>query len=156
MTQPRFSMNHFTPLSADKKLEFIEGEIIQIQEKRQPLVDRKQEIETELAVLNNRVRVNGNLSDDEFRGICELQNNLMQEKRKIDSSLLAIKSEMTRKNRERDLLYNKIKYSPKEVIEEKLIELRDKYTQFAADKTRVSSMRAMAAEFVSEINMLLK
>jgi len=156
MTQPRFSMNSYKPLTLDQKKAVIDAELYEIQEKRQPLVDRKQEIETELSVLNNRVRVNGNLPDLEFREICEIQDRLKAEKRQIDSMLLAYKTDLSKKNRERDAITTQIKYSPKEFIEERLVELRDKYTQFAADKTRVASMRAMAAELVNEINILLK
>lgn len=152
----RFSMKEFKPLTIEQKILIIEAEIFELQEKRNPFVDRKTEIELELSELNNQVRMNNNIPDEDFVKICKRQNELKAEKNLMDKSLLGTKSELRLKNKERDELKALLKYSPKEHIEERLVELRDKYTQFASDKSRVASMRAMAAEFVGEITKILK
>ena len=39
---------------------------------------------------------------------------------------------------------------------EALVELREEYQRFAADNTRVASMKAMAAKFVLELNPIIR
>lgn len=42
------------------------------------------------------------------------------------------------------------------IIVEKIEELKEKYSSFSADHTRISSMRVMAAEVVKELNAILR
>lgn len=155
-TKPRFSMKEFKPLSMVEKANDAEDVVLSIDEARYELIKRKKEIELDLSVISNRVRAEANIPYNEYSELCRKQNELKKEKTSIENELLTLKQRRTAKNMEIDKIKRQLKFQPKEIIEDGLISLRDKYTQFAADKTRVASMRAMAAEFVGELTRLIE
>lgn len=149
-------MNNWQPLTIfDKKMK-IEDELRELENKRTPLVDRKKEIELELSEINNKIRVGGYLDQNEYAKICERQDFVKREKYKIEQQILGIKRMIREKNGEKDKITLQGKKIGNSEIKSSLIELRDKYMAFAADTTRVSSMRAMSSKFVEEIQAILK
>ena len=150
----RFSMNDFKPLTLSERKLGIENDISNLKLEKSPLINRKQQIELELATYRNRIRGN-HLPQEEYNQICQWQRALSQEKLDIEKKFLEINDRKVRLEKERERLHLKIKQLPDSTVNDALIELRDKYSSFASDTTRVSSMRAMASKFVEEIQSLL-
>jgi hypothetical protein len=150
----RFSMAEFKPLTMSERKLSIENDIANLSLDRTPLIIRKQEIELELAAYRNRIRGN-HLPQDEYNEICQWQRVLGQEKLDIEKKFLEINDKKLKLEKERERLHQKIKQLPNSSLNDSLVELRDKYSAFASDTTRVSSMRAMASKFVEEIQSLL-
>jgi len=150
----RYSMNHFTPLSIDEKIFNAEQELRAIQDDIEPIVDRKREIEAMLTDVNSHKKEW--LPDDQFSKIMATRTTLVKEKYGIEEQIRKLNKKVREKVIDIDKLKLKKAKKPKDQIHEKLIELRDKYTAFSADTTRVSSMRAMSSKFVEEITMCLK
>jgi hypothetical protein len=155
MNNERFAMKDWQPLSIEDKLIRVEEEINAIDQRREPFIIRKKEIDLELSTLVNGIRM-GRLSPIEYAEVCRRQNELKSEKHSIEVSISVLKNEIRLKNTEREKIRLLGKKEPNDKRKEYLIELRDKYTAFAADSTRVSSMRAMAAKFVEEVQIILK
>lgn len=153
----RFSMKEWSPITVyDKKLK-IEREIEEIQKKRQPLIDRKREIEMRLSEINSKFKTRaGDFSNGEYAGICKEQDLLKVEKFGIEEKLRSLKIEGREKRMEENEVFVESKKYPDEKLKDTLLEIRDKYMSFAADTTRVSSMRAMASRFVEEIQGIMK
>lgn len=154
MAAERFSMNHFTPLTIDEKIFKAEEEIRRIQDEIEPIVDRKREIEAMLTEVNAHKKEW--LPDDQFAQVMKTRSLMVKDKYGIEEQIRKTNKELRDKLAELDKLKLQRKKLPKDEIEERLIELRDKYMSFSSDSTRVSSMRAMSSKFVEEISGLLK
>jgi seryl-tRNA synthetase len=151
----RYSMNEFKPLTLLDKRQRIEERICEIETKRYPLVLEKQEIESKISDYNRRVR-GKHLETAEYDSICRKQRDLFQQKRKVERELMELNQQARVLSKDKDDLSLQIKKIPDEAAKQKVVELRDKYSSFASDTTRVSSMRAMASKFVEEMQSLLK
>lgn len=150
----RFSMNEFKPLSLLEKQSQIKNKIADIATKRQPLITRKQEIELELSTHLRRIKTE-TLDNDEYRDICKSQNTLGREKLEIERKLSSLKEDGRKLQEDEHRIFIDLKRIPDGKAKQTMLEIRDKYMSFAADTTRVSSMRAMASRFVEEIQLIL-
>lgn len=152
----RYSMNDWQPLTIlDKKMR-VEEEINQLTASKEPLVNKKKEIELELSELNNKIRVNGFIDQNEYANICKRQDDLKRIKHGVEQQLLSLKQQVRNKQTEKDKLTIQGKKFSSSEIKQCLLGLREKYMSFASDTTRVSSMRAMASKFVEELQAALK
>jgi hypothetical protein len=82
--------------------------------------------------------------------LSELEQKIIEINQKIGTKrklLIAVDSHIKEANRSEKLTENSL---------EKLNALKDKYTEFGADHTRVASMRRMAVEFTIEIEAIIK
>jgi len=154
-SEVRFSPKEYKPMSLEDRIGKLESERYELSSKRTPLVERKQEIEFELSKYKNQVR-QGRLPQSEYEMICKWNDALNGEKRAVEKKLMGLKVELAKINTEIDETKRKYKKEPNGISVDELIELRDKYMQFASDTTRVSSMRAMSSKFVEEIQAILK
>lgn len=123
--------------------------------KRSRLAVEKTTHQAELSRLKDRVRGSEGLPPEEYRAICRKQNEIKGRIVSIEADMATIRNEM----REKEVLKSDVKldHASGAMNEESLASirnLRQKYMEFAADATRVSSMRQMAAQFVQELELI--
>ena len=137
----------------------LEKAITALQERRSQLVLSKQNKEIDLSALNNKVRsaTSGGeyLPPQEYRDICSKQKKIKQDIYAINVELQGLKFEIQKKNTLKDELSNEISVKGNEGILQELIDMKDYYATFAADTTRVSSMRAVAAGVTKKLDDIL-
>lgn len=150
----RYSMKEFTPLTFLEKKDKIDDAIEVLKEKRSPIVAEKKEIDEQIGEYNSMTKVL--LPDYEYAAIMKAKTPLIARKRVLEGQIMTLNEEIRKKQRERDKVDLQRKKVPSSAIKDSLLELRDKYMSFAADTTRVSSMRAMSSKFVEEIQSILK
>ena len=132
---------------------------------RERLKGRAQEIQLELQQLTQKVRTQ-RLPDEEYRLLCVKQYGLNRQKKMLEQELRVMKGrirtasdEETRakrkeqKERELILIADDMIDTP---LRSELSLMRQYYMEFAADLTRVSSMRQMAAEFANRLDEIIK
>lgn len=147
-------MVEFKPMSIDEKIYKAEQEMQLVQDEIEPLIDRKREIEQMLTEINEHKTQR--LPDEQFAQVMKTRALLVKEKFGVEENIRTMNKKVREKNQEVNKLKMFRKKSPKDEMCQYLIELRDKYMSFSADTTRVSSMRAMSARFVEEIQALMK
>ncbi len=125
-------------------------------QQKEKLVYDKREIELKNSVLNSKVRTGGKMHDVKYKQICDEQNKLKKDSLKLERAMSEISIEIMKKNTFKDQLKLEFKKQQKIDMKQKLTEMRDYYINFASDKTRVSSMRAMGAEFAEKVEVLIK
>lgn len=122
------------------------------------LIQRKKSLEYDLSIIKNQIRTGGQMNQSDYDAICRNQDRIIKEVRDIQEPIKIIKKKL----RERQLMRDEIKgFLDGEIrlyddVKAKVVYLRDFYTQFAGDATRVSSTRIMASKFVEELQDLLK
>lgn len=130
-----------------------EIEINELNKQKSILCQRKIEIQAELSAWNNKIK-GKHLKSKMYDSVCQNQQSLKDELVGIEKQLIGLSSEM------RDL--NTLKENPDVKNNNRLgiirilVALRDEYESFAADATRVSSMRRMAAEFSVKLTKIIK
>jgi hypothetical protein len=143
-----------------------ETEKQELQKKKSDLLISKREHETKLVAIRNLVRSGGRLPNEKYKQCCNSQNNHSRAILRIETQLAPIKLrlreiydiEFKAQNKNGATEHNKEAASevPVKSIVVELDTLRQEYQNFAADGTRVSSMRQMAAEFVIKLNPIIK
>lgn len=137
-----------------------EREKIQLQERKGELAQEKREYEAKLTELRNTVRSSGKMHPAKYKKLCDDQNGLVKCIRDTESQLFPIASKLRSIYSEEQIEY----HSAKEILGNKdqspivreLVALRQEYQDYAADATRVSSTRIMAANFVNKLNPIIK
>ena len=134
----------------------IEMEIINLKEQVLELHKQRLSVQTRLSSLNAEVR-GKRLHSVKYDSICKKQNKAKKELESIAEAQGKLKIELAKREMFKEELKNQDKKQSIEVegVTLQLIELKRKYVSFAADRTRVSSMRAMAAKFVEELDELI-
>lgn len=122
------------------KKEF-EDEIVRLQNHKGNLIQAKTAIQNKLAQI--KARSHDRESSAERIVLCAKFNDVEQ---KIQT--------VNRKLRDISLIKRDLPVGEKTLIGN-LVKMRDKYQQFATDKSRVTSMRLMASEFVTELNPII-
>ena len=121
------------------------------------LILKKRQLEFDLSQINHEVRIAGKMPDDKYAAYCENQNRIKKEIFDLGKPINELSAEISRKH----LMVDRIKShlslnkSLNSSIEERLVEIRDRYNAFSSDATRVSSTRIMASKFVEEVQDLL-
>jgi len=123
-------------------------------DKKTALVNGVHAINAELSAVKNKINSSGHLPKEEYRKLCSRQSALIADKNSLESQLHLTKAELS-KLADRAHASKPSNGESAPIVRE-LVALRQKYQEFAADGTRVSSMRKMAAEFVLELNPLIK
>ena len=141
-----------------------ENEKRQLLEKRAALILSKREHETKLVAVKNVVRSGGRLPSEKYKQCCDSQNTHARAIMHIENEMSKIKTRLREiadiEFNEKNGLVKDKQPEPESVpvksIVVELVSLRQAYQDFAADGTRVSSMRQMAAEFVVKLNPIIK
>lgn len=144
----------------DDKIIQLEKDILGLQESRNELNKSKKAYELNVAELNLTLK-GGWLKQDIYNSVSRTKFEIMRKTSELDEKLRRNNLDIQKKSIEKDELQKKkkalfeeqIKYDP---VLNGLSELREKYLAFAADKRMISSMRQMAAEFVTELEMVIK
>jgi hypothetical protein len=130
----------------------IEEEISRLKNKKSELGLAKSNVQASLADVN--AKFVGRLANSDFERLrkqraelCRMQNELERQIRPITEKIRNLSVEKDR--------YSQSSFPGKSTVEA-LAVIRDEYQQFAADKTRVASMRQMAAEFVMKLNPIIR
>lgn len=132
---------------------------------KQRLIQEKKQVELSMVKSKNIVRSSGRLPNNQYRALCDTQNQHATELTRVEGQLGVIKRRLTeiaeiefRDRQERGItgiqLRQSDSHSDRPLVSE-LTDLRKHYQDFAADATRVSSMRQMAAEFVVKLNPII-
>lgn len=122
------------------------------------LAVEKRATETELSTLRDRLRTT--MPKAEYRECCGHQNKLVKKLLEIERAMAGLKSKMRElcnlehEQYVRETNGDKVEHT-KPIVSE-LVALRQHYQEFAADSTRVSSMRSMAADFVLKLNPIIR
>ena len=146
----------------------LRNELQSVMERRSKLMIQKRDIETKLATIKNLIRKEGLMPGGKYAACCEAQN-------KYRAAILKIEKETSELNIKRSELGNKIRefeverphpaYAETDSIlsqprqdelRTRIIEIKSEYQKFAADQTRILSMRTMAGEFVVKLTDLLR
>ena len=125
-------------------------------QQKEKLVYDKREIELKNSVLNTQVRTGGKMRDVKYKQICDEQNKLRKDSLKLERAMSELSIEIMKKSTLKEQLKMEFKKQQKIDMKQKLTEMRDYYINFASDKTRVASMRAMGAEFAEKVEVLIK
>lgn len=136
----------------------LERSISDLVQKKEALILSKKEIEMENSLLKSRVRVGGKMSQHKYNAIVDEQNQLKRNQLKIEKDLSELSINIMKKSVLLDEMKCELKIDTikSSGIKSELISLKDYYINFAADRTRVSSMRATAAEFVEKLEIIIK
>ena len=125
-----------------------EAERRELSLQRDTLVLSKREHETQLISIKNLVRVSGRMPTDKYRQCCDSQATHARAILHIEDQLRPIKArlrELSDASHAEQQVINANGVPAKSIVAD-LVALRDDYQRFAADGTRVSSMRQMSAE----------
>lgn len=125
---------------------------------RDDLVNSKKDHEVKLVAIKNLVRSSGRMEHSKYKQCCDSQQRHLNAIRSIENELAKLKvrlreigvesfSETERANS---------RNGEEVMIVQELVALRSDYQAFAADSTRVSSMRTMAAEFVVRLSGVIR
>jgi predicted RNase H-like nuclease (RuvC/YqgF family) len=140
----------------DSTLIELEGNIAELSEEKAKLTFRRKELDLEIAPLNNKFKKNVFLSDNEYDLVLSKQLKIKREMLQVDKSISEINSQLRKKNLLKEQLKHELKTTDKLDVKTKLINFRNEYMAFAADRSRISSMRAMASEIAEKIESILK
>src|SRR5690606_28740540 len=123
--------------------------ILEMQGKRARLGIKKQEIQAKINKIREMLKVVVQ-GCETFDDLVNQKSKLVAECNEIDADIVQIKQDI----KKRQLLREEVKdtQTPKDLkFEAEITVLRDRYLSFAGDKTRIASMRSMAAEIAEEL-----
>jgi hypothetical protein len=132
----------------------IQYSILELQSKRSKLGIKKQQLQADISNIKEMLKY-VQQGHETFNELVTKRKDLACQSNEIDADLADLKTQI----KKRQLLKDEVAISeqPKAVLyEAELTVLRDHYLNFAGDKTRVASMRAMSAEFAESITKLIK
>ncbi len=138
--------------------------IEEISSKRAELTARANELRAQIADLNQRSHGSGRLPTYLFRDLQAQRSELVRQVISIEAQHSVLRAEQHRLQQQKDQTNREAKAAqasleppePKKLLVEELVALRTEYEHFAADNSRVSSRRQMAAEFVVKLNGIIR
>ncbi len=135
----------------------IEEQIVKLQSQRDVFMLKKKELEGKLSELNGKVRSRTEyLSENDYQSIVRQQTSIKKQLNEIQPVLTDYKKQISEKTILKEKLRNSLRSDNKSTILDKVIILKDKYSDFASDSTRVSSMRTMASQICQELENIIK
>lgn len=137
----------------------LEEAIVKLNSQKEIFVMQKKDYELELSTLNSRVRSREeHLEQNEYQSICRRQNDIKKGINEMQKILSEYKGKIQEKQVLKEKLRNELNLSIDVVpnIIEQVILLKDKYRAFSSDQTRVSSMRVMASQICSDLELIIK
>ena len=152
-------MSDFNPTYED--LKNIDTKLIEIKQKKTKLVARKMELQDSLSKYAGKYKV-VEFNSSEFKSTKITRQALKDEMSLCELEIKSCNEELNYKNKLRLEVVHFLKNSPKsksdesERIIKQLIGLKNKYQDFNKDRTRITSLRIMAAEFIFELERIIK
>ncbi len=150
----------FNPTKKD--LLTIETLILDIKAKKNAFVNRKISLQNSLTQLKDKYQHVDHNSKD-FHRIKNTRSNVKQHLNGIELKIKNLNEELIFKNKLKVEIEFHLKHNrsieTKEEIERvisKIKLLKTKYNDFSKDRTRISSLRVMAVEFIDDLNDLIK
>jgi hypothetical protein len=133
-------------------------QVNRLQDKLADLGGRKRTLEVRLSEMGDRVRLSGRrgLPPDIYRQICVEQGKLKKRILDIEREI----QPLSREKRDWFAILDELEHRARaagilpagedsSTLRGRIVEIRDRYLDFAEDQTRVNSMRVMAAEFAN-------
>jgi hypothetical protein len=133
----------------------VKNAILKLQQSRDVLVAQKKELDNKFFDVKRQISGKW-LPDDEYDRLTKIQYQLRSQLLPIEKGLADNKTQLREKNALLDEYLSSKEDNVKMPIIESLQALKANYLDFAADRSRVSSMRAMAAQFAEELDTLIK
>lgn len=139
------------------------NELNECERRRSELVLSKKHHETKMLAIKNLVRGGGTMPYAKYKQCIDSQNTHANAILKIEQAMGPLKariaeiralishSEQEQRNGE-----SQVPQQGASEIVKMLVAVRQEYQDFAADRTRVASMRQMAAEFALKINPIVR
>lgn len=150
----------------------LEERVAALVRERTEFIDIKKTAEVRLTTNKNLVRTSGKMPHLQYKQACDSQTHAVRDIRAAEVQLARLKGEIIAANHELDALKRQRKErisgkpaartSVEPTIDwkrdcvEELVSIRQHYQEFAADGSRISSMRQMAAEFANKLNPIIK
>jgi hypothetical protein len=136
-------------------------ERLNLKDRKNELTIKMHEIEQKLLGIKNRIRGQGLMPKGDYQKLLSTQSKYRQAVIDLEKMLRPIK---TRLQELADQEYNEKKAEMQTLehngdstsIVRRLVSLREEYQLFAADPTRVGSMKQMAAQFVVKLNKIIR
>ncbi len=146
----------FNPTAKDLLL--LDEKLIELKGKKRELITAKVSAERTLSVLQGKY--NGCVyGSQEFMKIKADRNAVKQDYLQVELKIRGVNEEIAYKANLRNEVQFHLsgkKVSPiNDLATKKLVALKEKYNSFAKDRTRVSSMRIMAAEVRDELEKII-
>lgn len=133
----------------------IEECVNELQNKKSEVVAKKQETEMKLSNINNSIRGRGMLPAHQYKFLCDQQDQLKRAKNAFDQEIQLLNIEIRKKNSLKDRLKMEQGTQVSGSVVTQLTHLKNHYINFAADGSRVASMRKMAAEFAEKLEDII-
>lgn len=128
----------------------------ELQTARDTLIGIKQSLESEMSQINRTIK-GRRLPDKQYRELCDRQTEIIRQKSDAESRIAGLNGQIRHLHTE--ITYPKVDVgiaAPAGNNIPELVSLRDHYLAFASDKSRVSSMRQMAAEFSQKLTSIIR
>lgn len=133
----------------------VKNAILKLNQSRDVLVAQKKELDNQFFDIKRKISGKW-LPGDEYDKLTKMQYDLRNQMLPIERGL----AENKRQLREKNALLDEYRLSKEDNVKIPMLEalesLKANYLDFAADRSRVSSMRAMAAEFADQLDTLIK
>ncbi len=150
-------MSEFNPTEEDSVN--LERSIIDLKSKKAAIVSRKM-VKTLDTANTKELLSNPHIELDEFKNQSAIRIIQKAELQEIEAQIKEVNLEIGNKRKLLISIQSHLKTTSNslkadENLTNGIIELRDKYSDFAGDHTRVSSMRLMASNFTDELNNII-
>jgi len=151
--------NEFNPTYED--LKNIDTKLLEIKAKKNKHINRKMELQDQLSKYGDKYKT-VDFNSSEFNSTKVTRQALKEQLSLIELEIKSCNDELNYKNKLRLEVMHFLKHSPKaksdesERIIKQLIGLKNKYQDFNKDRTRIASLRIMAAEFIFELERIIK
>ena len=131
--------------------------IEELHRQRNDLVIQMTDKRAEMAALNSSVK-GRRLSQDGYRKLCDRQSEIKSAICQCERQIVDINTQLAQDHADKVKASVSVRHTTESghAVIAALCELRQEYQLFAADKTRVGSMRQMAAEFVLKLNPIIR
>lgn len=133
----------------------LEKSISELKSRQSLFTYEKKKCQDALSEINSKIKSNGkHLPPAEYKKLCNKQDSLKREITEAEHEIANLQDQIRKKSHLADEIKLEVATIAKKDMPNKITKLKDYYMNFAADKTRVSSMRAMAAEFAEKLEAI--
>ena len=134
----------------------MEREIVELKKKKSDLVQAKLDLNAKLTEINSKCSTR--INSDDFRKLQRERSSYVSMITEIEGKIRPISMAISRLSAEKCAPDSASSASSEYNVDavQMLVRIRDEYQAFAADKTRVGSMRQMASEFVLKMNPVIR
>lgn len=153
-------MSEFNPTQKD--LVLIDTLILDIKAKKNVLINRKMSLQNSLSQLRDKYK-DVDLNSKDFHRIKNTRQNVKNHLNGIELKIKSLNDELIFKNKLRLEIEFYLKHNKRlegkeslDKIVNKVLLLKQKYSDFTKDRTRIASLRIMASEFIDELETLIK